>query len=147
MNIAEAARQSGLTADSIRFYERVGALPRPPRAANGYRQYTDRHVVALRLAKRLRDLDVPLEDVGRVIEVAHEGECGELRGELTVTLQRVMADVDRRLVELRDCRQQLGTLMEGLLTMEPANPTVPGLVACECVEMTVRDRGGERSRR
>ncbi len=78
-----------------------------------------------------------------MIEVAHEGECGELRGELTVTLHKVMADVEQRLVELRDCRQQLGSLLEGLLTMEPMNPMVPGLVACACVEMTVRDRGVE----
>jgi hypothetical protein len=38
MNIAEAAGQSGLTADSIRFYERVGALPRAPRTGIGSTQ-------------------------------------------------------------------------------------------------------------
>jgi MerR family transcriptional regulator, copper efflux regulator len=135
MTIAEAARQSGLSADSIRFYERVGALPKPPRAANGYRQYTGQHVSALRLAKRLRDLDVPLEDVGRVIEVAHEGQCGELRGELIGTLRLVMVDVEQRLRELRECREQLGEVLDGLLEMEPADEMVPGLVACECVQI------------
>ncbi len=60
MNIQEAAHRSGLSADTIRFYERKGVLPRPPRGANGYRQYTEEHVATLEFARGLRDLNLPL---------------------------------------------------------------------------------------
>ncbi|HWQ28729.1 MAG TPA: MerR family DNA-binding transcriptional regulator, partial [Dehalococcoidia bacterium] len=56
MRIGEAARASGLSIDTIRFYERTGTLPAPPRGANGYRRYTPEHVETLRLAAGLRAL-------------------------------------------------------------------------------------------
>ena len=56
MNIGEAANASSLTPDTIRFYEKKGILPRPPRLASGYRHYTEEHVATLRLAKALREL-------------------------------------------------------------------------------------------
>ncbi len=60
MNIREAAATSGLSADTIRFYEKKGVLPRPPRRDNGYRSYTDEHVATLRLARGLKDLGLGL---------------------------------------------------------------------------------------
>ena len=58
MNIQKAAEASGLTADTIRFYEREGVVPPAPRRENGYREYTSEHVAVLRLARGLRDLPV-----------------------------------------------------------------------------------------
>ena len=135
MNISEAARDSGLTSDAIRFYEREGVLPLPPRAANGYRQYSDQHVAALRLARRLRDLDVGLGDDATVIEVAHSATCGDLREELGASLGRALEQTELRIRELRETRAELRRLTDALETMTPADGTVPGLVACECVEL------------
>ncbi len=69
MNIQEAAEASGLSADTIRFYERKRVLPRPPRAANGYRAYTEEHLATLRLTKSLRDLGLPLSEIGSIVAV------------------------------------------------------------------------------
>lgn len=131
MNISEAARSSGLTSDAIRFYEREGVLPLPPRAANGYRRYTEQHVAALRLARRLRDLDVGLDDVAAVIEVAHSASCGDLREELASSLEQT----EVRIRELRETRVELRRLVGALEEMSPADESVPGLVACECVQL------------
>jgi len=131
VNISEAARSSGLTSDAIRFYEREGVLPLPPRAANGYRRYTEQHVAALRLARRLRDLDVGLDDVAAVIEVAHSASCGDLREELASSLEQT----EVRIRELRETRVELRRLVGALEEMSPADESVPGLVACECVQL------------
>ena len=88
MKIQEAAKLSGLPADTIRFYERRGVLPRPPRRRNGYREYGDEHLVTLRLASALRGLDVPLERLEGVLQVAHDGTCHELRDTMLETLAK-----------------------------------------------------------
>ena len=135
MRISEAARSSGLTTDAIRFYERKGVLPLPPRAPNGYRRYTDQHVAALRLARRLRDLDVGLEDVATVIEVAHSASCGDLRGELASSLTHSLDRTEVCIRELHETRAELRQLVGALEQMSPADETLPGLVACECVQL------------
>lgn len=135
MNIQEAAAESGLTADTIRFYERKGVLPRPPRQSNGYRSYTNDHVRTLRLAKGLRHLAVPLEAVAPMIAVAHSGTCGEVRGDLADALTEALAETERRLNELVHVRDHLKLILAGLTSMHPADTAVPGMAPCECIRL------------
>lgn len=60
MRIRTLADRLGTTPHAIRFYERQGFLPVPPRAENGYREYADADVQRLRLLIGLRQLDLPL---------------------------------------------------------------------------------------
>ena len=135
MNINQAAVASGLTADTIRFYERKGVLPRPPRRDNGYRNYTADHVRTLRLARGLRHLEVPLEQVEPVIAVAHSGTCGEVRVGMIETLEGALAETEQRLNDLMHVRDHLSLILGGLKSMRPDESTVPGMSACECVKM------------
>ena len=135
MNIQEAAAQSGLTPDTIRYYERSGVLPRPPRQPNGYRTYTADHVRTLRLAKGLRHLAVPLEAVKSVNAVAHSGTCGEVRGDLTATLGEALAEIERRLSDLTHARDHLRLILSGLTSMQPGDTAVPGMAPCECIQL------------
>ncbi len=135
MNIQEAVAESGLTADTIRFYERKGVLPRPPRQANGYRNYTADHVRTLRLAKGLRHLAVPLEAVAPMIAVAHSGSCGEVRGDLAGALSEALAETEHRLTDLIHVRDHLRLILSGLTSMRPADTAVPGMAPCECIQL------------
>lgn len=135
MNIQDAAAESGLTPDTIRFYERKGVLPRPPRQTNGYRNYTADHVRTLRLAKGLRHLAVPLESVAPMIAVAHSGSCGEVRGDLTRALEQTLAETERRLSDLVHVRDHLTQILAGLTSMQPADTAVPGMAPCECIRL------------
>ena len=56
MNIGEAAARSGISAKMIRYYEATGLLAVPDRRANGYRDYDEAAVAALRFVRRARDL-------------------------------------------------------------------------------------------
>ena len=60
MQIGELARRLGVSADTLRFYERSGVLPRPPRGENGYRDYGPADADRIRLMLDLRRLDLPL---------------------------------------------------------------------------------------
>ena len=99
---------SGLSADTIRFYERRQVLPRPPRRENGYREYTTEHVTTLRLAKGLRELGLPLREFQAILTVAHDGACTDLRAVLLQTVANALDQVDARRREVQHHAQTAG---------------------------------------
>ena len=135
MNIGQAAEASGLSADTIRFYEREGVLPPPPRRENGYREYTAEHVGVLRLACGLRELGLPLPDIGATVEVVHEGTCGYVRTAMVEMLWGTLHEIEQRIGQLDRTRDELTTLLGGLRAMRPVDQRVPEITACPCVEM------------
>lgn len=143
MNIREAAAASSLTPDTIRFYEKKGILPRPPRLGNGYRYYTEEHVSTLRLAKGLRELELPLAEVAPILTLAHDGTCGEIRERMTETFTRTLSALDDRIEELQEAHDHLFGLLRGLEKMQPRDVAVPGVDACECVQMVARRDGAD----
>jgi Cu(I)-responsive transcriptional regulator len=56
MNIGQAAAASGVSAKMIRYYERIGLTPAPPRTQAGYRRYDAAEVQTLRFLHRARSL-------------------------------------------------------------------------------------------
>lgn len=138
MNISEASKASGLSADTIRFYERRCIVPGPARAANGYRDYTERHVRALRFAKGLRDLGIPLSDVAAMVTLAHNGTCGDLRGAILASVEETAQQLEEHLRTLRYTRRELAALRVGLAKMSAKRSTIPGVMPCECVDLVAR---------
>lgn len=133
MNIQSAALESGLSADTIRYYERARVLPLAPRRPNGYRDYTDAHLATLRLARGLRELDVPLADVAAVLSVAHDGECSDVKSALTERLDTTRDTIDARIRHLKDTRLRITELTQALRAMPDDQGPVPGVDACGCV--------------
>ncbi len=134
MKIRQAATASGLSVDTIRFYERVGVLPAPPRRENGYREYTPRHVTALRFARGLRDLGLPLPRIKLIVGVAHDATCVDVRVELLAALEDASAAIDGQLQRLAHLQHEVETLASGLRAMKREEDPVPGLTPCRCVE-------------
>lgn len=142
MNIAKAARESGLTVDTIRYYERRGVLPRPARRANGYRDYDEEHLTALRLAHGLRELELPLDHVAEIVRVAHDATCGDVRQALAARIDAAMNEIDGRIEKLRATRERLRAISEGVRSMSARTGRVPGLKPCACVRMVGGMGGG-----
>lgn len=72
--IGEAARQSGVAIETIRYYERAGIVPRPRRAANGRRAYTPEDVARLRFVRRCRDLGFSMDEARALLQL-EAGDC------------------------------------------------------------------------
>ena len=94
MKINEVEELVGVTKRNIRYYEKEGLLSPGRNSDNGYRNYSDADVEALRQIKLLRKLDVPLEEIRRM-----------QRGDLTLT-----DGLRRHIIQLARARENLATM-------------------------------------
>ena len=108
MIIRELAQQTGVSAKTIRYYESIGLLPHPTRAANNYRQYIPADAERLRFIASARVLGFSLADISEILAARDKG-IAPCQRVLDATARR-LAEIDRRIVDLlalRDSLQQL----------------------------------------
>jgi DNA-binding transcriptional MerR regulator len=77
MTISEAAEASGLTAHTLRYYERAGLLDPVGREAGGRRRYDEADLTRIGFLTRLRATGMPIRDVRTYAEYLREGEGNE----------------------------------------------------------------------
>ena len=118
MRIGELAGELGVSADTIRFYEREGLLPRPPRTESGYRDYGPVDVERIRLMLELRRLDIPVADAARIAGWCQTGHCGETTTALPLLIGARRAAVQERIAGLEQLDARLAAL-ESHLSLVP----------------------------
>lgn len=93
---------------TLRYYERRGLLPEPPRRESGYRNYGPDAVRIVRFIKRAEELGYNLDEVESLLELAKGGPAScDVARQLA---QRLRAEMGRRIADLRamcDCLEQL----------------------------------------
>lgn len=105
MRIGGVAAASGCHLETIRYYERIGLLPAPPRTAAGYRDYRAEDVERLRFVTTGRDLGFSLEEIRSLLQLAKNQtlSCHEVdrlaRGHLKDIRAKVV-DLERMAMEL-----------------------------------------------
>lgn len=109
MRINEAAARSGLTQDTIRFYEKSGMMAPIKRDARGWRVFSRDDVNWLTTLERLRATGMPLDDVKRFAVSAHAPDCNapDQRALRLKLLQRHAVTLAHRQAELEACKQFL----------------------------------------
>jgi len=105
MFIHELAKLTGISAKTIRYYESIGLLPDPERAANNYRQYTPAIAERLGFITTARSLGFSLADIGEFL-VARDRGALPCRRVLDSFDQRIL-DIDRRIADLIAMRETL----------------------------------------
>ncbi len=98
--IGEVAAYTGLSAHTLRWYERIGLMPHIDRSHTGQRRFTDADLDWLDFVGKLRLTGMPVADMVRYAELVREGE--HTFGERLRLLVRHREDVLRRIEELRD---------------------------------------------
>lgn len=101
----ELAKLMNISADTLRHYERIGVLPRPPRTASGYRQYTPEAADRVRLVRGALAIGFSLGELARVLRVRDRGgaPCRQVHAMAVGKLEQL----DRRIAELVKLRGQL----------------------------------------
>ena len=69
IRIGQLAARSGVSRDTIRFYERAGLLPKPRRTATRHRIYDQKSAQQIRFIRRAQDLGLTLEDIRQLLEL------------------------------------------------------------------------------
>lgn len=106
MQIGELSKRTGVKVDTIRYYEKSGILPKPPRTAGGYRVYRDDDLNRLNFIVRCRQLGFSMRDIGNLLELVdeHDYTCADVRdmtlGHATVVRAKI-ADLQRLEAALR----------------------------------------------
>ncbi len=108
MRIGELARRTGISQETIRYYERIALLPAPERNPANYRDYAPAEVERLRFIGNCRSLDMTLDEVRQLLELRDNADarCGEANALLSEHLLHVQHRID----ELT----QLATQLEGI---------------------------------
>ena len=102
LSIGEVAERTGLTAHTLRFYEREGILPHQvQRTPSGHRVYTDAEVKWLKICKGLRASGMPLAQIREFIALVKNGEGNE--HERVALLRKHQDNLTAQIEELREC--------------------------------------------
>ena len=109
LRIGELARRAGVKIDTIRFYERQGILPEPPRRESGYREYPPETVGVIRFIKRAQELGFTLREAAELLELREvpRATCGDV---LNRALTKI-AQIDEKIRDLQAMRAALSQLM------------------------------------
>jgi DNA-binding transcriptional MerR regulator len=126
MRIGEIAHRSGVTVDTVRFYERLGVLPSPEREPSGYRDYAPATVERIQLTRELQAIGFTLNDVIDALAAHDAGgaTCESERWRLDAVLERVdaklaeLAALRGRIVEARDACVEGRCRFTGLTSAE-----------------------------
>lgn len=97
--ISEVAEHTGLSAHTLRWYERIGLMPHVDRTHTGQRRFTNRDLDWLSLVSKLRLTGMSVADMVRYAEMVREGESTFAERERLLTAHR--EDVRQRIAELQ----------------------------------------------
>jgi len=104
LTIGKAAQESGLSSDTIRYYERMSLLQHPRRSKGGYRLYDDRALERLRLIGRARSIGFSIDEI-RLLFARRAGgaECANVRDLLGLKIE----ELDERIASMSRFRDAL----------------------------------------
>ena len=109
MNIGDAARQSGLPAKTIRYYEDIGLL-NPARGNNGYRDYGVSDLHRLRFLRRSRSLGFSVDECRHLLSLYDDRERES--AEVKQLAQAKLDEIDAKVAELQALRATLSHLVD-----------------------------------
>ncbi len=141
LRIGELAARAGVSADTVRYYERLGLLRPSTRSESGYRLYGEADLGRLRFILRARRLGLSLDEVRELLGVAEEGECRPVRRQVAELLRRKVAECEAKLAELQAFRASLEERYRLALQREdePACNCATFAKDCDCLPVAIEE--------
>ena len=109
LRTGEVARQAGVNVETLRFYERQGILPEPPRRQSGYREYPPGTVGLIRFIKRAQELGFSLREVQELLDLRSAPRRAS--GQAPRLVQAKIEEVDHKIRDLEAMREALQGLL------------------------------------
>ncbi len=110
LHIGELSKQTGVPSKTIRYYEEIGLLPQPQRAANGYRLYSEEDADRLQFIRRARALNFALDEIAEILAFRERNEppCRHVMDLICHQID----EIESRIRDLERIRDELKALHE-----------------------------------
>lgn len=110
LTIGELGKATDTKVETIRYYERIGLLPKPPRTGGNYRAYGAAELGRLSFIRRARDLGFPLDQVRALLSLSDD------RGRDCATVDALardhLSEVERKIADLTALHRELSALID-----------------------------------
>ncbi|MDG9670490.1 Cd(II)/Pb(II)-responsive transcriptional regulator [Hahella sp. CR1] len=111
MRISVLAKATNCDAETVRYYEKIGLLPAPPRSASGYREYGRSHLERLNFIRHCRSLDMSLNEIKSLLYFRDHPslDCGEVNNLVDthlLALEQKISDLEKLREQLQSLRDQ-----------------------------------------
>lgn len=118
LTIGKLATQSGVGIETVRFYERNGLIPKPPRSDAGYRLYSNEAVRRVQFIRHAKDLGFSLKEIKELLSLraSPRAKCTDVRAKATAKI----ADIESRIASLKAMKKALAMLIAQCSGDEPA---------------------------
>lgn len=118
LTIGQLAKQSQVNIETIRYYERRGILPEPPRRESGYRQYSLDAVERIRFIRRAQELGFSLKEIAELLSL--RVDPGTTAGDIRRRAEAKLAAIDAK---IRDLQRMKAALMKLAAACRGRGPT------------------------
>lgn len=110
MSIGELAKQTGCKIETIRYYEKIGMMPKPSRSSGGHRIYVLEHVKRLLFIRRGRELGFSLQSIRDLLKLADRKttSCKKVKDITSAHLEEVQG----KITDLQSLEKVLGELVK-----------------------------------
>lgn len=110
LHIGELSKRTGVPSKTIRYYEEIGLLPQPHRAANGYRLYSEEDADRLQFIRRARALNFALDEIAEILAFRERNEppCRHVMDLICHQID----EIESRIRDLERIRDELRALHE-----------------------------------
>ncbi len=119
MKIGELSKKTGVSIDTVRYYEQRGLIPPAVRTQSGYRQYSGDDITRLNFIVQAKELGFTLEEISQLLAINSMGQtCSEVKA----VAQAKAAEIETRIHKLTHMLQTLRTLVEQCEKNEDSDP-------------------------
>ena len=111
-SIGEAAKISGVSAKTLRFYEEKGIIKGAEREENGYRLFNDENIEEVRLIKNARDLGLPLVEIKKLTVGCKDGNCAHTKEYNKKVIDNYIELLTERIAQMKNLRERMVRLQK-----------------------------------
>ena len=110
LTTGEVADRANVNVQTVRYYERRGLIPEPPRSSGGFRQYSPEDVDRIRFIKRAQELGFTLDEAHELLQLSVTAEAD--RADVRAVAEDKIDEVEEKIRTLQRIRDTSGDLVE-----------------------------------
>ena len=115
----------GISADTLRYYEKIGLLPAINRTVSGIRVYIERDLSRLRFIRRAQKMQFSLKEIAELIKMREDPQ--HARDEVRILTRSKLSEVEEHLDDLQFLRNELQLLLNLCTASEEGCPIIEGI--------------------